>query len=99
VHAAYSRDEILGAYGEGSPAKPPQFREGVRHIESAATDVLLITLKKAERDYSPTTVSRLRDRTGPIPLGVTLDAKRWVADDPAVRAACQPRSHDRAVCP
>ena len=58
VHAAYSRDEILGAYGEGSPAKPPQFREGVRHIESAATDVLLITLKKAERDYSPTTLYR-----------------------------------------
>jgi hypothetical protein len=58
VHAAYSRDEILGAYGEGSPAKPPQFREGVRHIESAATDLLLITLKKAERDYSPTTLYR-----------------------------------------
>jgi hypothetical protein len=58
VHATYSRDEILGAYGEGSPAKPPQFREGVRHMESAATDVLLITLKKAERDYSPTTLYR-----------------------------------------
>jgi superfamily II DNA or RNA helicase/HKD family nuclease len=58
VHAAYSRDEILGAYDEGSPAQPPQFREGVRHVESAATDVLLITLKKAERDYSPTTLYR-----------------------------------------
>jgi superfamily II DNA or RNA helicase/HKD family nuclease len=58
VHAAYSRDEILGAYGEGSPARPPQFREGVRHVASAATDLLLITLKKAERDYSPTTLYR-----------------------------------------
>ena len=58
VHAAYSRDEILGAYGEGSPARPPQFREGVRHVESAATDLLLVTLKKAERDYSPTTMYR-----------------------------------------
>jgi hypothetical protein len=58
VHATYSRDEILGAYGEGSPAQPPQFREGVRHIPSASTDVLLVTLKKAERDYSPTTLYR-----------------------------------------
>ena len=46
VHAAYSRDEILGAYGEGSPARPPQFREGVRHVESASTDLLLITLRR-----------------------------------------------------
>jgi hypothetical protein len=58
AHATYSRDEILGAYGEGSPAQPPQFRGGVRHVESAATDLLLITLKKAERDYSPTTLYR-----------------------------------------
>ena len=58
VHAMYSRDEILGAYGEGTAARPAQFREGVRHIESAATDVLLVTLKKAERDHSPTTLYR-----------------------------------------
>jgi hypothetical protein len=58
VHARYTRDEILGAYGEGSPARPPVFREGVRYIESAATDVLLVTLKKADRDYSPTTMYR-----------------------------------------
>jgi uncharacterized protein DUF3427 len=58
VHARYTRDEILGAYGEGSPSRPPVFREGVRHIESAATDILLVTLKKAEREYSPTTMYR-----------------------------------------
>jgi hypothetical protein len=58
VHAMYSRDEILGAYGVGSPAHPPQFREGVRYIESAATHLLLVTLKKAEREYSPTTLYR-----------------------------------------
>jgi superfamily II DNA or RNA helicase len=58
VHANYTRDEILGAYDQGSPAQPPQFREGVRHVESASTDLLLVTLKKAERDYSPTTLYR-----------------------------------------
>jgi hypothetical protein len=58
LHARYTRDEILGAYGEGSPARPPVFREGVRHIESAATDVLLVTLKKSARHYSPTTMYR-----------------------------------------
>jgi hypothetical protein len=58
VQATYSRDEILGAYGEGSPARPPQFREGVRHVPGTATDLLLITLHKAQRDYSPTTLYR-----------------------------------------
>jgi superfamily II DNA or RNA helicase/HKD family nuclease len=58
AHASYTRDEILGAYGEGSPSRPPQFREGVRHVPGSATDLLLITLHKAERDYSPTTLYR-----------------------------------------
>lgn len=56
VHATYTRDEVLGAYAVGTPARPPQFREGVRRVEPAATDLLLVTLKKAERDYSPTTM-------------------------------------------
>lgn len=58
VHGTYTRDELLGAYSVGTPARPPTFREGVRYVEPAATDLLLVTLKKAERDYSPTTMYR-----------------------------------------
>ncbi|MBI5105005.1 MAG: DUF3427 domain-containing protein [Solirubrobacterales bacterium] len=56
VHAAYSRDEILGAYGQGGAAGPPQLREGVKHLPDAATDALFVTLHKSEREYSPTTM-------------------------------------------
>jgi len=56
AHATYAQSEILAAYGLGSPAVPPQVREGVKWIEGAQTDVFFVTLHKAERDYSPTTM-------------------------------------------
>jgi superfamily II DNA or RNA helicase len=59
VHARYSRDEILAAFGLGMPDKVPQLREGVKWIEEANTDLFFITLNKSEDDYSPTT--RYRD--------------------------------------
>ena len=58
VHATYAQSEILAAYGHGSPAVPPQVREGVKWMEGARTDVFFVTLHKAERDYSPTTMYR-----------------------------------------
>ncbi|HTN25222.1 MAG TPA: DUF3427 domain-containing protein, partial [Solirubrobacteraceae bacterium] len=58
VHATYAQSEILAAYGLGSPAVPPQVREGVKWMEDAQTDVFFVTLHKAERDYSPTTMYR-----------------------------------------
>jgi hypothetical protein len=56
VHATYAQSEILAAYGLGSPAVPPQVREGAKWMEGAQTDVFFVTLHKAERDYSPTTM-------------------------------------------
>lgn len=58
THASYTRDEVLGAYDFGSAAGPRQLREGVLAIPAAETDVFFITLHKAERDYSPTTMYR-----------------------------------------
>ena len=58
VHATYAQGEILAAYGLGSPADPPQVREGVKWMDDAQTDVFFVTLHKAERDYSPTTMYR-----------------------------------------
>lgn len=59
VHATYTRDEILAAYAVGSPARPPQLREGVKQVREANTDLFFVTLRKSEREYSPTT--RYRD--------------------------------------
>lgn len=41
-----------------SAARPPSVREGVKWVETAATDLFFVTLEKSERDYSPTTMYR-----------------------------------------
>ncbi|BCQ10589.1 UvrABC system protein B [Mycobacterium heckeshornense] len=58
VHASYSREEILAALGVASRRRPSTFREGVLWCEPIKTDAFLITLKKTETDYSPTTMYR-----------------------------------------
>lgn len=59
LHATYSRKEIQAAFGDGDEGKIPAFREGVKWIESAATDIFLVTLNKDSKKFSPTT--RYRD--------------------------------------
>ncbi|MEY9213751.1 DUF3427 domain-containing protein [Thermobifida halotolerans] len=64
VHASYSREEILPALGQsglgGAHRRvPANFREGVKWCPNIATDALLVTLEKDERDFSPQT--RYRD--------------------------------------
>lgn len=59
VHASYSREEILAALGFASLRRTPStMREGVAWCESVSADAFLITLKKSDRDYSPTTMYR-----------------------------------------
>jgi hypothetical protein len=58
AHARYARDEILAAYAAGSTDKPPQVREGVKYVDEAKTDLFFVTLRKSEREYSPTTMYR-----------------------------------------
>ena len=59
VHASYSREEILAALGFASQRRTPStMREGVASCEAVNADVFLITLKKSDRDYSPTTMYR-----------------------------------------
>lgn len=59
VHASYSREEILAAVGWISRGRTPStMREGVAWCPDINTDVLLITLKKTDTDYSPTTMYR-----------------------------------------
>jgi superfamily II DNA or RNA helicase/HKD family nuclease len=59
VHASYSREEILSALGFASLRRTPStMREGVAWCEAVNADAFLITLKKTESDYSPTTMYR-----------------------------------------
>jgi len=59
VHASYSREEILAALGFASLRRPPStMREGVAWCEEVNADAFLITLKKSDREYSPTTMYR-----------------------------------------
>ena len=57
--AHYSLEEVLAALDYASLERPPSsFREGVLWSERAQTDAFFVTLKKSERDYSPTTMYR-----------------------------------------
>ena len=57
VHARYSRNEALAAFGV---ANPQHVREGVKWIEAQQADVFFVTLRKTAEHYSPTT--RYADR-------------------------------------
>jgi Domain of unknown function (DUF3427) len=60
VHARYTREEIVTALdyaGLGGRA-PNSFREGVLYADDWNADAFLVTLRKSENDYSPTTMYR-----------------------------------------
>lgn len=59
TNARYSREEALAALDWASlERKPSSFVAGVVWSESVNTDAFFVTLRKAERDYSPTTMYR-----------------------------------------
>lgn len=59
VHARYTRREVLAAFAENDDFKLPEWREGVRWLPDARTDLLAFTLDKSSERFSPTT--RYRD--------------------------------------
>ncbi len=59
VHARYTRNEILAAFGSGEGARPNTWQTGVWWDESSASDVFAFTLDKSSGAFSPTT--RYRD--------------------------------------
>ena len=56
LHANYTRDEILAALGNWTLSAAPECREGVKFLPELRTDIFMITLNKAEKQYSPTTM-------------------------------------------
>lgn len=57
VHASYRRDEIVAAFGRSNPST---LRQGVCRVEKDNADFFLVTLRKNERHFSPST--RYQDR-------------------------------------
>ena len=53
LHCTYSRDQILAALDF---LRPNTVREGTKYLPDKKADVHFITLNKAEKDYSPTTM-------------------------------------------
>ena len=53
LHCAYTRDQLLVAMDF---MKPATVREGVKWLPDKQLDVFFVTLNKADKDYSPTTM-------------------------------------------
>jgi hypothetical protein len=58
LHARYSRQEVIAALGFGESVEPKVTQGGVLWVPQAQSDVFFVDLRKAERDYSPTTMYR-----------------------------------------
>ncbi|HTE00464.1 MAG TPA: DUF3427 domain-containing protein [Mucilaginibacter sp.] len=56
VHSRYNRDQILVAIGLHQFEKASSNREGVALNKALNTEALFVTLKKSEKEYSPTTL-------------------------------------------
>ncbi|MEO8017428.1 MAG: DUF3427 domain-containing protein [Pseudomonadota bacterium] len=55
IHARYTRVEILAAFGSAGEVATPEWREGVKWLPDAKTDLLAFTLDKSVGHFSPTT--------------------------------------------
>lgn len=84
LHARYSRDQILSAFGKSTPETPFPSQEGVISLPDHHTELLLVTLNKSDKDFSPATqyedyaISekifhwQSQNRTGPdSPIGIS----------------------------
>ncbi len=58
LHARYRQDEILAALRAGAADGMPRLQGGVYFEPTSRTDVLLVTLRKSEKGFSPTTMYR-----------------------------------------
>src|SRR5690606_12063623 len=54
LHARYTRDQILAAFGFYTFENKPSYREGVAYSKEKNTEFLFVTLHKSEEDFSPT---------------------------------------------
>jgi superfamily II DNA or RNA helicase/HKD family nuclease len=58
IHSQYQLDEVLSAFDLMDMERPFRIREGVKYDPQTKSDLLFVTLEKAESHYSPTTLYR-----------------------------------------
>ena len=56
VHAHYTTDQVLAAFGYFNEDRNPAFREGVKYFVDEKTDIFFITLNKSDKDFSASTL-------------------------------------------
>ncbi len=56
IHARYSRDQILAAFGKHNATNRFSSREGVVEVSAMNVELLFVTLQKTEKKFSPTTL-------------------------------------------
>ena len=56
VHAHYTTDQVIAAFGYYNEERKPAFREGVKYFADEKTDIFFITLNKSDKDFSPSTL-------------------------------------------
>ncbi|WP_324719934.1 DEAD/DEAH box helicase [Salinimicrobium sp. HB62] len=56
LHSRYNREEILAAIGMSTFSKKSSNREGSAYNKKLNVEALFVTLKKTEKEYSPTTM-------------------------------------------
>ena len=56
LHASYSRDEVMAAFAHMREGRLIQPREGVVFHKPTRCNLLFVTLRKSEKDYSPSTM-------------------------------------------
>jgi superfamily II DNA or RNA helicase len=58
LHAQYSKDEVLAAFGRLNPSRYFRLQSGVFYEQGTNTNLFFPTIHKSERDYSPMTMYR-----------------------------------------
>ncbi|PIQ62268.1 MAG: hypothetical protein COV99_06640 [Bacteroidetes bacterium CG12_big_fil_rev_8_21_14_0_65_60_17] len=56
LHCMYSRDDVMAAFGDVRRGKLYQPREGVVYHSATGANLLFVTLRKSEKEYSPSTM-------------------------------------------
>ena len=100
MYARYSRNEILYAFRKSTPERAFPSQEGLIDIPALNTELLLITLNKSEKDFSPSTQYedyaineklihwQSQNKTAPeSPVGIAYSRHRQINKKPAALCA------------
>ena len=97
LHCTYTRDQLLVAMDF---LKPATVREGVKWLPEKQLDVFFVTLNKADKDYSPTTMYHdYSINENPVSLAEPEHHSGRLSHWAAVHSSPGAREQGAAVCP